>query len=232
MIERLLIIEEDIVCSNQLHEFFQESFDTEVCNNGLQGLVKAIDWKPRVVLINHSLKNVSSVEVCLQIREHVNAVIIIMGAPLDDKEVLTFFEGGADEVISTPFNYHVLRHKINVLATYLIGKKRIDQDEPSIQRYGSVIIDKASHKVFCNNKEIILTKKEFALLWLLIQKKEEIITKQEIMRVVWSYEHYEDDRMIDTHLNRVRKKLKQCESDVIIKTLWGIGYKILIENVG
>jgi DNA-binding response OmpR family regulator len=85
-------------------------------------------------------------------------------------------------------------------------------------------------KVHYDKKVLNFTKKEFSILWTLVKKQDEVVTREELLRVVWSYEHLDDDRMIDTHLNRIRKKLKQNSININIKTVWGIGYKLHVDE--
>lgn len=73
-------------------------------------------------------------------------------------------------------------------------------------------------------KKFCFTSTEFSILWLLVSKQDIVVTRSELVKVVWSYEHVDDDQMVDMHLNRLRKKLKQYEMNLSIKSVWVIGY--------
>ncbi|HLO11940.1 MAG TPA: response regulator transcription factor [Pseudoneobacillus sp.] len=227
MEKKLLIIEEDSQTSNKLSQFFEPYFEVHPFNNGLLGLITAIESKPNVVIINHSLLNVNSLELCRQMRQKLNSIIIVLGKPLSEEATIKFFEAGADDVITYPVTFPILMCKINVLLDHIAAKKTAEDDK--IQ-FGRLKMNKVTFKVHYDKKVLNFTKKEFSILWTLVKKQDEVVTREELLRVVWSYEHLDDDRMIDTHLNRIRKKLKQNNININIKTVWGIGYKLHVDE--
>jgi DNA-binding response OmpR family regulator len=227
MEKKLLIIEEDSQASNKLTQFFEQNFEVFPFNNGLLGLITAIESKPNIVIINHSLVNVNSLELCRQMRQKLNSIIIILGKPILEETAIKYFEAGADDVITYPITLPILMCKLNVLLSLSSSKKTVEEDK--IQ-FGHLKMNKTTFKVHYDKKELNFTRKEFSILWTLVKKQDEVVTREELLRVVWSYEHLDDDRMIDTHLNRIRKKLKQNDININIKTVWGIGYKLHIEE--
>ncbi|WP_053365179.1 response regulator transcription factor [Bacillus sp. FJAT-27245] len=228
MEKKILIIEEDSQRCAKLLQFFGSYFSVTSYNNGLQGLISAIEWRPNVVIINHSLIDVNSIELCRQIRQKFQTIIIILGKPLPEDQIIKYFEAGADDVVLNPISYPVLLCKIKVLLD-LVSMKRSGEEE--VIQFGKLKMNRNNYKVYHGKKELNFTKKEFAILWILAKKQDVVVTREELLKVVWSYEHLEDDRMIDTHLNRIRKKLKQNEVNLTIKTVWGIGYKLQNEEV-
>jgi DNA-binding response OmpR family regulator len=82
------------------------------------------------------------------------------------------------------------------------------------------------YRAYIHDQDLILTRKEFTILWLLAKKPGQIISRVELLRRVWGYHLMDDDRMIDTHLNRLRKKLHGEPPSIRIKTVWGIGYQL------
>jgi DNA-binding response OmpR family regulator len=226
--EKILIIEEDSYSCIKLLQFFESNFSVNSYNNGLQGLISAIEWRPDVVIINHSLLNVNSIELCRQIRQKLHTIIVIIGKSLTEEQTIKFFEAGADDVITSPFSYSILNWKIRVLLDHVASKKSGDED--TIQM-GMLFMNRNNHKVHFENRELKLTKKEFSILWALVEKQDVIVTREELLKLVWSHENIDDDRMIDTHLNRIRKKLKQNQVKITIKTVWGVGYKLQREEI-
>ncbi|WML46910.1 response regulator transcription factor [Neobacillus sp. PS3-34] len=225
--KKLLILEEDSQYSNKISQYFESLFEVNSFSNGLQGLITAIEWKPNIVLINHSLLNVNSLELCRQMRQKLSSIIIIIGKPLNDDAIIQYYEAGADDVITHPITFPVLLCKIKVLLEHTSSKKVTEEDR--IQ-YGLLTMNKVTFKVHYDKRVLNFTKKEFSILWTLVKKQDEVVTREELLRVVWSYEHLDDDRMIDTHLNRIRKKLKEYNIHISIKTVWGIGYKLQVEE--
>jgi DNA-binding response OmpR family regulator len=226
--KKILIIEEDSQNCARLLQFFESYFSVNSYNNGLQGLISAIEWRPNVVIINHSLLNVNSIELCRQIRQKLQSIIVIVGKPLTEEQTIKYYEAGADEVYVYPISYPILLCKIKVLIDHVASKK---SDDDEIIKFSKLVMNRSNYKVHYEKQELNFTKKEFSILWILAKKQDVVVTREELLKVVWSYEHLDDDRMIDTHLNRIRKKLKQNQINLTIKTVWGIGYKIQGEEV-
>jgi DNA-binding response OmpR family regulator len=220
MRRRILLIEEDLQDCKKFAQFFDSYFSVSYFTNGLQGLISAIETKPNIVIINHSLLNVSSIELCRQIQQQLKTMIIITGDALSDEQMIKFYKAGANDVIQQ-VSHAVLLCKINVL----LNLDTVNKDDlQKVYHFGKLRLSKENYKVHYDNKELNFTRKEFSILWLLANKQDSVVSREELIKGVWSYAHLDDDRMIDTHLNRIRKKLKQQNINMLIKTVWGIGY--------
>jgi DNA-binding response OmpR family regulator len=226
MRRRILLIEENLQNCKEFFQFFESYFSVSFFNNGLQGLISAVETKPNILILNHSLVNVNSVELCRQIQQQMNTIIIVVGEALTDEQIIKFYKAGANDVIQH-VSYPVLLCKLNVLLNLDSMKHK---DEQKIYQFGKLRLNKETYKVYYDNKELTFTRKEFSILWLLANKPDSVVSREELIKGVWSYAHLDDDRMIDTHLNRIRKKLKQENINMLIKTVWGIGYILQSEQ--
>lgn len=228
MEKRMLVVHENHELSIEIMNYFQEMFTIQSYPNGLQGLVKAIDWKPNIIILSASLQNVDSVELCRQLRESLNTILIICSSDLSDHQKINYYSSGADDVVDIPMNLDILKCKIQVhLKHHIVNEFK----EADTIRFGNLVMNKLTYKIHYEERELSFTRKEFSILWLLVSRQDVVVTRSELVKIVWSYEHVDDDRMVDTHLNRLRKKLKQYEMSLSIKTVWGIGYKLQLENV-
>lgn len=223
MRKKLVFIEEDFLNCKKFLQFFESYFTVNSYQNGLQGLISAIELKPDVVIINHSLLNVNSLELCRQIQQQLNTIIIIVGGPLNEEQIIKYYKAGANDVYLQQMSYSILLCKINVLLGLESSRRN---DDEKVFQFGSLILNKENYKVLYENKELNFTRKEFSIIWLLVQKQGTVVSREDLIKGVWSYAHLDDDRMIDTHLNRIRKKLKQHHINLKIKTVWGIGYTL------
>ncbi|WP_088044175.1 response regulator transcription factor [Bacillus sp. EAC] len=228
MEKRMLVIHENHEISIEIMNYFQELFTIQCFSSGLQGLVKAIDWKPNIIILSSSLQNVDSVELCRQLRESLNTILFIYSSDLTDHQKMNYYSSGADDIVEFPMNLDILNCKLQVHLKHHIINEFKEEDKI---RFGNLVMNKLTYKIHYEDRELSFTRKEFAILWLLVSRQEIVVTRSELVKVVWSYEHVDDDRMVDTHLNRLRKKLKQYEMNLSIKTVWGIGYKLQHENV-
>lgn len=228
--KKLLIMEQDCQVSIHLEQFFDSFFSVSSFNNGLQGLVKTIELKPEVIILDHSLLNIDSLDLCRQIRQSVNSIIMVIGKTITEERVLEYYEAGADDVIVFPINYKILLYKIKSKLSRSNLTQPKEEQVDNIIKYGNLTLNRNTFKTYYNKVEYAFTKKEFSILWTLVKHQDEIVTRAELLKVVWSYDHFDDDRMIDTHLNRMRKKLKQHNINFTIKTVWGIGYKLQMND--
>jgi DNA-binding response OmpR family regulator len=225
--KKILVLTEDSQNCNKLLKLLNTYYKTNSYNNGLQGLVNAIEWKPDVVIINHSLLDVNSIELCRQIHQQLKTIIIIIGESLNEHEIIHYYNAGACDVYLGPISNLVLLCKIKVL----LNIPRPNKLEDEQCQYGKLVMYKKNYKIIFRSKELKFTKKEFSILWNLLKKHDSVVTREELVKYVWKYGNIEDDRFIDTHLNRIRKKLKQYNINFTIKTVWGIGYKLNFEEV-
>ncbi|HYK73006.1 MAG TPA: response regulator [Pseudoneobacillus sp.] len=116
---KLLIIEENNQKCEKLVEYFDLYFSVNSANNGLQGLINAIEWRPDILLINHYSSFVNSLELCHQLRQKLKTtIIIIVGDNFTQEKTIEYFQVGADDVYEYPIIYPALLCKIKVLLKY------------------------------------------------------------------------------------------------------------------
>jgi DNA-binding response OmpR family regulator len=227
--KKILLIEENRQNSRKFMQYFEKSFTVNSYHDGLQGLIKAMEWKPDIVIINHSLVNVNSIELCRQIHQQLPTIIIIIGSDLKEANIVEFYHAGAYEVCVGCLSYPVLHCKLRVFLNLEASDKK--ENAEAMYMLGRLSMYKKDFKVLHGNKELKFTRKEFSVLWILAKKHNTVVTREELLQLVWSSSQSEDDRMIDTHVNRIRKKLKQHSINLKIKTVWGIGYALQGEEV-
>ena len=159
---------------------------------------------------------------CEKIRKISNLPIIFLTSAADDINLINAINYGADDFISKPFSMQVLNMKIKALLrrTYDFSGKNLDLSYKNI----SLIKDKMILKI--NDKEINLSKNEFLILEILMEKPEKIISRELIMDKLWATDSFIDDNTLTVNINRLRKKLKDFGLDDFIQTKKGVGYFI------
>jgi DNA-binding response OmpR family regulator len=227
----MLIIVEDNQVSHTMEHFFSTFFTVEPAVDGFYALIRAVQSNPDVIYIGYQQTKISSLELCKQIRQYTQSLVLVVGDRMDEQERIACYDAGADEVFLNSVSLKEQLCKINGWLQRLAEAAKVQPSFSSeLNHFGLLTMNKLSHKSFVNGEELMLTRKEFSILWMLIVKPNQIISRNEILRIVWSYDYLGDDRMIDTHLNRIRKKLQKYNHDFVIKTVWGIGYKIEQNN--
>jgi DNA-binding response OmpR family regulator len=224
MVKKILVIEDNPLSVQQYHQCFATSFEVLDSNDGISGMVKAIQEKVNVVIISYEIPKLHALEICKQIRSYLNGPIFITYECLEEDEKILCFEAGADDLLQKPISYRELMYRVTIHLRRNTNAEIILDGEQSLT-FGSVTANKASYQVYIDNKEVLFTRKEFAILCLLLKKLGEVVTRSELMTMIWGYDTLHDDRMIDTHLNRIRKKLQNHTQEITISTVWGVVIK-------
>lgn len=216
--KRILIIEDEIGISNFLTQGLEEEeFDVTVANNGVTGLELAFSIKPDLILIDWMLPKLSGIEVCKRIRQKNKELpIIFLTARDTTQETIDGLKAGANDYIKKPFSFEELLERIkihfrNILKNEILTLRKIK-------------IDTAKYQVFCNEKEISLTQREYELLTYLTKNKGRVCSRTEIIENVWNIYFDYDSGVIDVFMNSIRKKLGLSKEEDPIKTVRGVGY--------
>ena len=154
------------------------------------------------------------------IREHSRVPVIMLTARSEETDELRGFEYGADEYISKPFSPKILVARVEAL----LRRSGIQQEETV--SVGGIEIDKSAHSVRVDGKELELSFKEYELLLYFVENRGIALSREKILNNVWNYDYFGDARTIDTHVKKLRAKLKS--KGEYIRTVWGMGYKFEI----
>lgn len=159
-------------------------------------------------------------QVCREIRTYSQVPIIMLTARSDERDELQGFKLGVDEYISKPFSPKILVARIEAIL------RRTAQTAAGgeVLSCGGIELDKAAHQVLIDGEEVELSYKEFELLAYFIENRGIALSREKILNNVWNYDYFGDARTIDTHVKKLRSKMgKKGE---LIKTIWGMGYKL------
>lgn len=216
--KRILIIEDEIGISNFLTQGLEEeAFDVTVANNGVTGLELAFSIKPDLILVDWMLPKLSGIEVCKRIRQKNKEVpIIFLTARDTTQETIDGLKAGANDYIKKPFSFEELLERINIHFRNIIKNE--------VLTLRKIKIDTAKYQVFCNEKEISLTQREYELLTYLTKNKGRVCSRTEIIENVWNIYFDYDSGVIDVFMNSIRKKLGLSKEEDPIKTVRGVGY--------
>ena len=215
---KILIIEDEIGISNFLKQGLEEEgYEIMVASDGLSGLELAVNKLPDLILLDWMIPKLSGLEVCQKIRNKDNTIPIIFLTAKDTiQETIQGLQAGANDYIKKPFSFEELLERIK------IHFRKIKNDE--ILTLNTIKIDVLKHKVFSEDKEVILTQREFELLTYLIKNKGIVCTRSDIIQKVWNIYFEYDTGVIDVFINSLRKKLNLNKDNDCIKTIRGVGY--------
>ena len=177
--------------------------------------------KINLVLLDVMMPKLDGWSVLRQIRQESKVPIIMLTARGEEQDELFGFELGVDEYISKPFSPKILVARVEAIL------KRTAPDSKEVKDYGGVEIDKEGRTVKVDGKLIELSLREYELLTYLVENKDIALSRDKILNNVWNYDYYGDARTIDTHVKKLRKKMG--EKGDYIKTIWGMGYKFIVD---
>lgn len=231
---RILIVEDDPNVSELVGLYLQrEGFAVECVDDGQKAL-DAIEKSPfDLVVLDLMLPSVDGLEVCRRVRRTSDLPIVMLTARGDDIDRILGLELGADDYLPKPFNPRelVARVKAILRRTRTSEGKGGESSRTALQVPG-LEIDLEARVVRVAGREVSLTPKEFDLLWHLASHPDRTFSRPELLESVWGFDFYGDDRTVDVHVKRLRRKIEPPGHPVrYIVTVWGVGYKFRVSEL-
>ncbi len=200
----------------------QEGFNVEQALDGAEALRKIDDLKPAVIVLDLMLPEIDGWDVCRRTREESDVPIIMLTARSDDVDKIVGLELGADDYLTKPFNPRELVARVRAI---LRRYERSVQPGAALH-LGDLTIDPAGREATLGTQALQLRTKEFDLLLTLAQHRGQVLTREQLLDLVWGYDFYGETRTVDVHIAHLRKKLTGGE--VEIETVRGVGYKLVV----
>lgn len=220
----LLVDDEPDVLEFLGYNLKKAGYQVHATQKGRDAIEKAKEIKPHLILLDVMMPEMDGIETCEQMRQNndlQDTIIAFLTARGEDYSQIAGFEAGGDDYITKPIKPKVLISRIKALLKRYREKSGIKEEENAIIKTGDLTIDKEKYQVNKEDKALILPKKEFELLLLLISKPDKVFTREEIFTRVWGEDVVVGDRTIDVHIRKLREKI----GDEHIKTVKGVGYK-------
>lgn len=218
---KILIVEDDEKLRNELEKFLKNNgYEVEslkLFNNTLNDILKI---NPNLLLLDINLPETDGEYICKEIRKKSTMPIIIITSKDNEIDELISINNGADHYITKPFNIHILLAKINSLL------RRTNMSNENIDFLDAIDFKLNINKstIEKDNKSIELTKNEFRILKYLTENREKIVTREEIMEVLWESENFIGDSTLTVNITRVRNKLEELGLKELLETKRGQGY--------
>ncbi|MGC9373923.1 MAG: response regulator transcription factor [Bacteroidales bacterium] len=220
----LLVDDESDILEFLSYNINKEGFEVYTASNGKEAIEIAKKIKPHLILLDVMMPEMDGIETCEIMRQDKklqNTIIAFLTARGEDYSQIAGFEAGGDDYIAKPVKPKVLISRIRALLKRFNPTTNQKSGDDLIIKQSNLIIDKEKYIVIKDGKELVLPKKEFELLVLLISKPDRVFTRDEIFNAVWGDNIIVGDRTIDVHIRKLREKI----GDNHIKTIKGVGYK-------
>lgn len=220
---RILIVDDEPdILEFLTYNLEKEGYEVVSASDGREGIDKAVETRPDLIILDIMMPKMDGVEVCRQLRENRefdDTLIAFLTAREEDYSQIAALEVGGDDYITKPLKPRVFVSRIKALLRR--SSKHEAEVNQNIIEAGNLIIDKDKICVYKGDKVIELAKKEFDLLSLLMSKPGKVFTRDEIFNKVWGSGVIVGNRTIDVHIRKLREKI----GSKFIKTIKGIGYK-------
>ncbi len=227
----LLIEDEPDLRAGLQHNLELEGFHVDVAGDGKVGLRKALQDEPALILLDLMLPGLPGIEVLRQLRKAGHATpVIIVSAKGQDRDKVAGLELGADDYITKPFALTELTARIRAVLrrsqTRAAPVAAASGDGAPVLRFPGLVVDFKRFTVTRDGEEMQLSRYEAEILRMLIQRRGEVVSRQDLLREVWGYVHLPTTRTVDNHIARLRKKLERdVDAPIHVVTVHGLGYR-------
>ncbi|MBL4589518.1 MAG: response regulator transcription factor [Alphaproteobacteria bacterium] len=204
-----------------------EGFDVNVYNDGRDGLEGIQKSLPDLAILDVKMPHMDGIELIKELRKEFTFPIIFLTSKDDEIDEIVGLRMGADDYITKPFSQRLLVERIRVLLRRkMITEGHDISDEINVIARGELRLDDAKHTCTWKNQAINLTVSEYLLLKALIERVGHVKSRDNLIDFAYGSGVYVDDRTIDSHIKRIRKKFKEIDPEFNnIETVYGVGYK-------
>lgn len=218
---KVLVVDDESRMRKLIHDFLAKGgYEVMEAGDGEEALDLFFAQKDiSLVVLDVMMPKRDGWQVCREIRAYSKVPIIMLTARADERDELQGFQLGVDEYISKPFSPKILVARIEAIL------RRTNQSkEDEVLSCGGIRLDKTAHQLLIDGENVDLSYKEFELLAYFMENKGVALSREKILNHVWNYDYFGDARTIDTHVKKLRSKMG--EKGEMIKTIWGMGYKL------
>jgi two-component system OmpR family response regulator len=224
---KILVVEDNKSVCSMIEMFFaKEGIQGEFVNDGIEGYNRYKEETWDALIVDWMLPGMDGVTICRKIREEKNSVPIIMLTAKDsESDQVLGLEMGADDYVTKPFSPLALMARIKAVTRRVQNLQTNEVVEKGVIQSAYFKINKNTREVLLDGVPITnLTPKEFDLLYYFVQHPKQVFSREQLLERVWGYQFYGDERTVDVHIKRLRKKVETAQQP-FFHTIWGVGYK-------
>lgn len=225
MNKKILIVEDEKRLRDLLRDYLsKEGYNITLANHGEEGLDFALKYDFDLILLDVMMPFMDGLEMLKELRKTKSTRVFFLTAKAMDEDFIDAYEIGADDYITKPFSPKILVLKIN----NLFQRLEEDTNQKSDITFGRLTINPSSQRVFIDDSEIYLSKKEMELLLYFTQNVDQVLLRDAMITAVWGYDYDGGQRTIDTSIKRLREKLGPLSG--YVQTVRGYGYRFTVND--
>ena len=231
MPSRILIVDDEPEIADLIELYLKnDEYDIIKCYNGNDALDVIRTQRLDLAILDVMLPGIDGFSLCREIRQEYQFPVLMLTARVDDMDKITGLTIGADDYITKPFNPLELTARVKAQLrryTQYNGGGESGEDDPEVLDINGLVINHATHECRLYDEKITLTPIEFNILWLLCQRRGEVISAEELFETIWGEKYLDRNNTVMVHIRRLREKLHEpSRNPRFIKTVWGVGYKV------
>lgn len=217
----LLVDDEQSILHSVRAYLEQEDYNVRTAINGRAALKEVATFHPDLVVLDIMLPELDGLEVLRQLRQTSDVYVIMLTAKADETDKIVGLSMGADDYVTKPFSPRELVARIKAALRRLSGTQTRTE-----LAFARLRIDTAARLAWKDGQVVDLTPIEWTLLHKLMQNHGRALSRDQLIEQVWGYDYYGDERVVDVHIGRLRKKIEDDPTDpTLIATVWGAGYR-------
>ena len=210
----ILIVEDEPNISDFVKgELEYEGYDVCIKEDGREGLEEALRNEYDLIILDVMLPSMNGFEICRRLKREKQSPVIMLSAKDSVMDKVNGLQIGADDYIAKPFAIEELLARIEVVF------RRQDSLNNSIVKFKDIVINKSSRSVKRNGNEISLTNKEYELLMILVDNKDKVVTREELLEKIWGYGYEPETNVTDVYVRYLRTKLNNENKEEYIQTV-------------
>jgi two-component system, OmpR family, alkaline phosphatase synthesis response regulator PhoP len=229
MTKKILVVDDESSIVTLLqYNLEQAGYTVVTACDGMEGYNAVLESKPDLIVLDLMLPKMDGMEVCKALRlQKINTPIIMLTAKDDEFDKVLGLELGADDYMTKPFSPREVTARVKaVLRRSTATNEEVPIKADSSFEFGSLRVYPERFEVFLRDESLEFTPKEFELLVYLMENKNRVLTRDQLLSAVWNYDFAGDTRIVDVHISHLREKIEEnSRKPIFIKTIRGIGYK-------
>jgi len=220
----ILIVEDEPNIAEVVSLYLRRAgFQVRLAEDGLSAIASLEEQLPDLLILDLMLPGVDGLALTRWLRERSDVPIIMLTARRHEADRIAGFELGADDYVVKPFSPQELVSRVKAVIRRSLP---VERDNETALSFEDLRIDPQKHLVIVNDLEVILTVREFDMLWLLAKHPRQVFSRKQLLERVWGISEYIDPGTVTVHIRRLREKIEPDPSNPKhILTVWGVGYK-------
>ena len=221
--KKVILIDDEVKLARFVElELRYEGYDVTVCHDGREGLQMVTDGNYDMILLDLMLPGLTGIEICRRVRNFSNVPIIMLTAKDETMDKVAGLDSGADDYLTKPFAIEELlaRMRVAFKHAHAGGAKKVILEVQGLE------IDTDKRMVTVNGTVVDLTKKEYELLLYLVQNKNIVLSREQILNEVWGYSYIGETNVVDVYIRYLRSKIDEAFGIKYIHTIRGVGYYV------